>query len=574
MAEIYEDVWTPVVEAAASNSFDPHDAGSRASYPMPPLRATGRLEERRFQVVVLANEWVEAKICPSLGGRLVSLALRGGADPLAKVGPVRLQPGGPRGISLPLGLWFQAGASDRLAGLAPVDVSAREAEGEATLVCFWLLPGEPLAVQVRWTLSDGSVWLTIETRVWNRSLEPARCHPVWVLGDAFQAQAGEQGAVLSGPRGALAARAPGMALAWHPGEQATEGCRFGEALTLPPRGVDRHALGLAPLATQAPLSLGPGGCVRLGDDGLYLQAFAPVTGTRVQLATRSGETFQAAMDLTGPLHARIPPESLPPDTDRVAWLERDGRPIAQWPPDAPEDRPLPPAPAPDPRFARALSQGELWVAEADPAFRSAARIRLARRSLEQQDRTSARENILDALNWNAEDALAWWECAALERLAGNLDDRPQLENAHFLCPCDPLLRAEAFLSQPAQEGHGPNPLLKPFANDPESAAEAAERLIEAEQWESAAKFLEATLAWCDHGRLRLLLAWCLASRTRMAPEAARILQGAREWGPPFPWRPVERRALAELLSAPEFERIVQTCVPEALVRELSETSRA
>jgi len=569
MAEIFEDVWTAVVEAAEAGSFDPDDPGARAAYPMPSLRATGRLEERQFQVVVLANEWVEARICPSLGGRLVSLSLRGGGDPLAKVGPVRLQPGGPRGLTLPLGLWFQAGASDRLTGLAPVDVSARETDGEASLVCFWLVPGEPLAIQVRWTLSDDDAWLTAETRVWNRSLEPAPCDPVWVLGDAFQPQTGERGTVLSGSRGALALRSPGLALAWLQAERAIVGRRFDSILTLPPRGVDRHTLRIAPLASQAPLALGPAGCVRLGDEGLFLQAFAPLSGTRVQLATRSGETFQADMDLTGPLQTRIPPEALPPGTERVAWLDRKGLPIAQWPPEPAHERPLPPAPFPDPRSAKALSEGDLWLAEADPAFRPAARIRLARRWLGQDDRQAARDNLMDALNWNAEDALAWWESAALERLAGNLDDRPQLENAHFLCPCDPLLRAEAFLSQPAQEGHGPNPLLKPFANDPESAAEAAERLIEAEQWESAAKFLDAALAWCDHGRLRLLLAWCLASRTRMAPEAARILQGAREWGPPFPWRPIERRALAELLASSNFMGIMQTCVPEALLRELS-----
>ncbi|MEJ5171760.1 MAG: hypothetical protein WHU10_12290, partial [Fimbriimonadales bacterium] len=134
---------------------------------------------------------------------------------------------------------------------------------------------------------------------------------------------------------------------------------------------------------------------------------------------------------------------------------------------------------------------------------------------------------------------------------------------------DPLLRAEAFLSQPAQEGHGPNPLLKPFANDPEGAAEAAERLVEAEQWEAAARFLDAALRWCDHGRLRLLLAWCLASRTRMAPEAARLLREAKNWGPPFPWRPVERRAARDLLADPSFGKILQTCVPEGLLRELS-----
>ncbi len=569
MAEIFEDVWTLVVEAAEAGPFEPDDPESRAAYPLPPLRATGRLEEREFQVVVLANEWVEARICPSLGGRLVSLALRGGGDPLAKPGPVRLQPGGARGLSLPVGLWFQAGASDRLAGLAPVDVSARETDGEATLVCFWLLPGEPLAVQVRWTLSDGDVWLSAESRVWNRSLEPAPCDPLWVLGDALQPRGGEHGTVLSGSRGALAVRTPGMPLAWVAADRSTLGRRFDGALTLPPRGVDRHGLRVAPLAAPAPLGLGPRGCVRLDDAGLLLQAFAPVSGTRVQLESEDGGTFQATMDLTGPLATRVPPESLPPGVVRVAWLDRDGLPIAQWPPaSAPAVSP-PGPPAPDPRSAEALRRGDLWLAEADPSFRPAARIRLARRSLAQEDRPAARENLLDALNWNAEDALAWWESAALERLSGNLDDRPQLENAHFLCPCDPLLRAEAFLSQPAQEGHGPNPLLKPFANDPESAAEAAERLIEAEQWESAAKFLDAALAWCDHGRLRLLLAWCLASRTRMAPEAARLLQEAREWGPPFPWRPSERRAVAEMLASPSFGPIVKTCVPGALLRELS-----
>jgi hypothetical protein len=278
MAEIFEDVWTPVVEAAEAGSFDPNDPGARAAYPMPPLRATGRLEERQFQVVVLANEWVEARICPSLGGRLVSLSLRGGGDPLAKVGPVRLQPGGPRGLTLPLGLWFQAGASDRLTGLAPVDVSARETDGEASLVCFWLVPGEPLAIQVRWTLSDDDAWLTAETRVWNRSLEPAPCDPVWVLGDAFQPQTGERGTVLSGSRGALALRSPGLALAWLQAERAIVGRRFDSILTLPPRGVDRHTLRIAPLASQAPLALGPAGCVRLADEGLSPASLRPSLG--------------------------------------------------------------------------------------------------------------------------------------------------------------------------------------------------------------------------------------------------------------------------------------------------------
>ncbi|MCX7799499.1 MAG: DUF5107 domain-containing protein [Fimbriimonadales bacterium] len=535
---------------------------------MPALRSAQRLEEREFQAVVLANRWVEARICPALGGRLFAFAPRGGSDPLARTGPVRLQPGGARGLRLPAGLWFEVGCRDRLAGLAPVELSAQEDEGSVSLVCFWLAPGEPLAAQVRYTLTDSDAWLRVETRVWNRSMDWAAFSPVWMLGSPLVPGFSTEAALLRGASGSLAVRPTGLPLAWIVREGGLAGVRFEGPAALPPRGVDRHAFRLAPVGFGGHAAAHPSGALLLDEQGIRLQAFAEAGPTELQLLAEDGQTFRAAIQLPDPPLLRIPASSLPPNVRSVAWVARGGAVLAQWPASACEPEPPIPAPHPHPPAEDPLHAGRLWEAEANPILRPAARLMLARQALGREDRETAREHLLDALSWNAEDPLAWWESAAVERLAGNLDNRPQLQNAHYLCPCDPLLRAEAFLSQPAQEGHGPNPLLRPFADDPEAALEAAERLVEAGQWDSAAKFLDAALQWCDHGRLRLLLAWCLASRTRMAPEAARLLADARAWGPPWPWRAAERRAVRDLLGRPGFREILERSLPEACLREL------
>jgi hypothetical protein len=163
------------------------------------------------------------------------------------------------------------------------------------------------------------------------------------------------------------------------------------------------------------------------------------------------------------------------------------------------------------------------------------------------DPQSARSFAEQAVNYNAEDHLAWHLMAACDRWLGQEADGSALANAHYLAPMEPILRAEAFLAQPNAGAKEANPLLAPLREAPDEFLEAACRLIELGRLDDAQRFLDETLRHEDLPMARYLLAYVYLRGSRMAVEAAEHVAAAgRSPLEAAPWRAVERRAIIAL----------------------------
>ena len=189
-------------------------------------------------------------------------------------------------------------------------------------------------------------------------------------------------------------------------------------------------------------------------------------------------------------------------------------------------------------------------AEMDPAslpihLRGAAHIRLANAAALGHDFASALEHVDSALATLADDPLAWWQRAVLARLNGEDNDQ-ELTTAHALSPLEPALRAEAFLAMPQGHAKEPSAVLKGFS--PDDFHETVHLHIEAGLYQEATRLMDEAQRHQEHPLLRYMHAWCLMQTTRMEVEASFEVQkaGRAPIEPPFPWRPLEVRAVREL----------------------------
>jgi hypothetical protein len=159
--KVFEDVWEarfPVVEPVAFGE------STMGAFPLTALHSTGS-ELRQVSVVVLENGRLRVAVCPSLGGRVVTLD---GAMPSV----VEAVGEGPRSCSLACGVQFTlAPGSDAMASF---DHLVHESDTECAVMVFGSVAGQPLSLQVVYTLLPDADELLVEARVFNRSLSPQR----------------------------------------------------------------------------------------------------------------------------------------------------------------------------------------------------------------------------------------------------------------------------------------------------------------------------------------------------------------------------------------------------------------
>ena len=133
------------------------------------------------------------------------------------------------------------------------------------------------------------------------------------------------------------------------------------------------------------------------------------------------------------------------------------------------------------------------------------------------------------------------------RLRG-VEEGPELPNAHYLAPLEPVLRAAALLRQPHRDETSANPMLAPLMAVPSNFVEAACCLVEMGLFADAVRWLGEALRHIDLAVLRYLVAYCLLTGSRMEVEAAEQVAAAGRVtvSGPYPWRPIEKTALVAL----------------------------
>ncbi|MCO5296190.1 MAG: DUF5107 domain-containing protein [Fimbriimonadaceae bacterium] len=567
------------------------------SYPYRRLEVSTRVWRPSMRSVELDNPWVHAIFAPELGGRIVSLR-RGRAGEELLAGGDRLEPRstwGRGGIEHARDAYLDHGvqllAPDRgnvsMPSLSPVEtlISPPMDEDEAASVVMAGLAGGDLAFHVVAELPPDRAELVLEARFFNRSLtRPSPYSAAWRAHvPGFQPFRDHQVSAAVHP-------SSGAGLAWifdprllreprWDGEGLEIGRHPGGTL-LGPRQSDVVRVALVPLQGMAGLvAATPDLFAAVQGRSLRLLSVGTTAGCRVFVLV-GRETLEATLDLDPTTPHEL---DLPGQPEGLEVRGPDGAVLLRWEPGSKEallfeSTPVPASlaalvrPAANSceeaylRGAARRSNGEdpsveLAVAAIAPELRSLCHLQGAMHLLRSGDSARASREVEIALGFNAEDPLAWWLKAVADRLSGGgSDEAPELPNAHFLAPLEPALRAEAFLSQGADGGPDPNPLLAPLAEMPDVALEAVCLVLDLGLWDQAIRLTEELLRHREQPLLRYLLAYSHLRATGMEVDVAHHLglAGAQPLQPPFPRRDVEWRALRELARhRPEDARLAE-----------------
>jgi hypothetical protein len=330
----------------------------------------------------------------------------------------------------------------------------------------------------------------------------------------------------------------GIAVKALPGTFSSSFRRHGTPSVLAPRQVDNWACALTPTALANPTF--DAELVGSVEDGtLRLEATMPLTGCKVVLL-HEASNLEAPADFPIGAQAKF---QLPEAVEAVVVLGSDRRDHWRWPSSAPASATY------DDAFEAEDEAGyRLELSRADN--RGAACIGLAYGALRRGRPEEALVYVDDVFLYNGEDVLAWWLKASLHRTLGLEGESEALMNAHFLAPFEPTLRAYAFLVSEHVTTE-PSPLVAALADNPDAMIEAAAQLHDAGLYEELAKWAEECRRHRDVPMLGYLLADALLQGSRMAAEAAALVQSAstKPINPPYPWRRVELGALRRLGSA-------------------------
>jgi tetratricopeptide (TPR) repeat protein len=349
---------------------------------------------------------------------------------------------------------------------------------------------------------------------------------------------------------------------FHYDSTALEIARFTHPVPLLPRQIDEWRVKLTPLSGLGGVTaVANEAAIHLVPSRLSILSRRSHESAKVLVGVHTGETFE----VVSPLEAGAPRSIA---LDRLRWdqaaslmpldryMPREHRQTAfrfgkvmrqalEWPARIYREGISQLQAGEDPR--RRLNSAEFF-----PSFRAASHVALAQYFLREADPLSAAAEIEHALNYNAEDHLAWWMKALTTRLLGaDPDDAVELPNAHFLAPDEPILRVEAFLSQPRRDAERERAILEPLHELPEWVCEALCLLVEAGVYADAARFAEAALAVQPLPSVHYLLAYCLLTHSKMNAEAAAHVSLASQLPnqPPYAWRAAEIRAMETLQEA-------------------------
>jgi hypothetical protein len=544
--EVFEDsldLRIGLIEATLPDWRKESERGS--SYPYPLLTPISSQEMRRFGVFLLENPLLRATIVPALGGRLLGLFdKRTGKEVLPRGEAIQPAAGGLRGAVVREGLQFQyVSGQDRLNALGRVDATAEEGEDPGV----WIAEsagGGPLGFHLYHEMPPERAEIVVEARVLNRTLKSAPYNG----GFAICLPDSEVVSLENGVAAYSAERDSGIALfwdtpmTWRAEDGFLRASRFDSVGSMGPRQLDTIRLRIVPISGLGGLSgASPEAAVYIGGGFVRLQSVERRLNHKLLLVTRQGETLEAPTDVHPEAVVEVPLGDLDPQT--VVLRDPAKNDVVRV--DAASDvkrSVLPPVVNSEPTISAESSNEELFLATLDVSQRALAHTLLGMRALVARDFGEASEQFERALLFNAEDHLTWWLKATADRMRGVEGERPELLNAHYLAPLEPVLRAEAFLAQGAASKE-PNPLVAPMAEIPENLVEVASLLLEAGLAAEASVWIDEALRHRDLPILHALQSYAL-SFSHMDVEAARhrsLAKGISE--PPFPYRDVEWKAL-------------------------------
>lgn len=564
--QVYEDSLELTIDVLEEDGY------TKASWPYPTQSATEPKGTRKFQAVILENDYLKLVILPELAGRLWEIHdKRSGSAAFGGGTEVFLERPTGSGVEIRRGLLVSTPGSHHPSSLTRADFLVVEPEGpEETTSVIISQFGSP-SVTTKYSLQPGDARVRVEVTIHNRSQGPVEYEPntVWIEDEHYNVVynsdsifAGkfclnfEPGAFEKPNAGVweedlqLQRRTPGTFLA--PGQSDS----YSFYLT-PLTGINNVSLcneyGIAhlhvPLKPVDETSKEPP-----NRPSFFFRASRIILGAKLLIQNDTGVTFELAVDLYPEKVHYSDLTSIPWKVVAAELRDSSGATVARVLPPKdffePEYEPLPKSQL-APVSVRELSDAQLTTLTAEFTLRVPAYLELAARATERGDYQRADTCYEHALLFNGDDPLAWW-AKSVNRRIGNLDDenaeRIELLNAHYLSPLEPCLRAEAFLAQPRNHGKDPSPLLASFNDVPENFVEVACQLIQARFYEEAAYFIDEALRHQNLGMLHYLHAHLLSRKGGMEMEvASRVAMALKGNFPPMPYRDLEREILSDLV---------------------------
>jgi hypothetical protein len=530
-------------------------------YPYPALRKTGRKATISIRTVTLSNAYLQATIALDLGGRLIQLFdRRTQTDILPPVSTISLTDGYVRGVYCNFGIELIRGLGSRDNSLGPVEhlIHEPESEQEPAKLVIWENMLER-SFQATWTLYPDEAGLELEVKDYSRPNYPGSGNNglglgLHVMGMCTPAEGGigMVGFHMDG------SGSTGTGIGCYFEEYTFDKSEFTpEGITLSRGNEDSlplpHIAGttdtwrakLIPISIATePLAISHIVNLGLKDQELLIQSSRHVPGAKVFVNTAKGPV-EATLDLNPGKIEKLdmsnldsPTEVLVRDSEKHLLVQSDLQfPSAYSPKFITQDEAMS-----EEQHARYLTRY--------PGGRANGYFKLAQVANCAGNSTQAMQYLDESLNANAEDAIAWWFKAALERhdpAFNPEEERTALLNAHFISPMEPMLRAEAVLSTP--EGNPePSPLMKPLLQNPESLTDAVCLLIECGFKADATRLIHEALKHENILILRVLLASILLKDTKLEFDVADQLREAAKVQPrpPYPWRTTEFNAIRDL----------------------------
>lgn len=577
--EVYEEPLNLVIDELEAIPFPEDKIQRRGAYPYPYLRKTGRRSAVELISVVLENELLKVSVLPQLGGRIFQMLhkpsgkiVMGGSEELY----VSDAPAG-RGAELHDGIRWAAWPYDD-EGLAPVEHMLIEPEDEDSpagirMSAMFFSVSRDLVISLSPQESRVRIEFLSYEREWTRGLSA----PNMLVGGGYSRIALEGGEALMDPEGKT-----GIAVSFdrnsvrysreEPDSKIvriarSEGIGYSQA----GHSLDRWQVTLAPLVGLDSVSaMSEDLALQLRKPELRVFPFVSCSSAKVFLLLANGQSVEAQASLGAGELAVFPLEGIASNVEAVS-IRGEGREIIEW---ARKDKWRQSKrrrrdlvwtsghSIADEAFEKMLAGkdalDELGFATKDFETKFKAFLGLGLYALRNGEYLKAAEHLEQALIYNGEDHLAWWMRAAALRLAGEeSEESPELLNAHYLAPLEPVLRAESFFRQPPQP-EGPSALLKPLADNPEAFVEVAWLLHDCKMFADLSKWVHEALKFREIPMLRYILADALLQTSDMKMEAAHHVQVASKTpiNPPYPTREIEYRLLAKLRGLfPADERI-------------------
>jgi Domain of unknown function (DUF5107) len=582
--EIYEEPLELEVEVLEMLPPDPGSPTFRDAYPLPALRRTGRFQATTFRSLVIENALLRVIVVPDLGGRILRiLDKRTNTQILGESSKLVLVDGGPRGVESRAGIRWSA-LDQRLDDLGPVDCQVVEPDDEDSNGGVWLfslVPGKPISVHMGISVPADRCEILVEIQTYNRSFFPEELRPHFEAFFPAQVQlASSDGAAAiydnTLNRGLLIEFDTSTVRQLTFKDNKLDIGKFSEGGVLAGRQLDSWGFSLAPLSGLSTLSaISKAGALGLGEERIEICSKEAIIGKLV-LLTSNEQTLEASLSLSPDKITTLDIRGLPAPPVAAVIVDQTKNELLHW--EAKQENvsfqgfnrsQLRELTSVEMDFGAAVAKllrGDpedtrdalftLTLLSDELGLRSGCYTAIGVSHWRNGDFEEAGKFFENALLYNGEDALTWWLKAAAIRLKdGNEVERPELLNAHFLAPLEPILRAEGFLSAPDNVR-----LLESFKDDPAALIEVACILYECKMFEDLSRWVRSALQQREVPMLRYILAAALLDSTKMQAEAASEvrLAAAVEIEPPYPWRRVEMYVLALLGEAfPGDARLIE-----------------